>query len=218
MKMKGKPGYPLLLLIVLGLSCTSFIQASEMVKENKTATLGNTTTEELFLPGETCRSDDECVSGVCNCIKMDYGICANWTCTPGSVIQGRYKTSFFCNQSSRWEETKDPGESCSENCECAARTCKDAPGCHPGDYLTTCINGTCTEKRVIDPCEVQGLVRIISKEDADAAGDGSCIMTLAQREVMTVCAPCGDGTCDTGLETACNCPKDCNPSWIFSIF
>jgi len=58
---------------------------------------------------------------------------------------------------------------------------------------------------------MQGLVRIVAKEDADMNRDGSCIVTLAQRELITVCAPCGDGTCDKDLESACNYPEDCNP-------
>jgi len=171
----------------------------------------NNTPENLGVLRQDCRSDGDCRSGVYNFIKQDYGICASSTCTPGSVIQGISNTSFFCNQSNRWERTRSFCEPCSEDWECTARTCKDAPGCHPGDYRTSCKNGTCTEESRVNECEMQGLVRIVAKEDADMNRDGSCIVTLAQRELITVCAPCGDGTCDKDLESACNCPEDCNP-------
>jgi len=99
-------------------------------------------------------------------------------------------TSYFCNQSGDWEKTRQNGDKCNESFEFAAVICKDAPGCHPGDYRTICLNNTCMTKETPDPCLAKGIIRIITKQDADISGDETCIESLAQREIMTICAPC----------------------------
>lgn len=156
-----------------------------------------------------CRSDTECRSGVCDFIKQDMGTCADTKCSPGSQAQGIYDISFFCNRDGHWEKIKKTGDPCMHNYECYTRTCKDAPDCPPGDYLTSCKNGICVLEQQRNECELKGLKRITVKEDADQNRDGSCFKTLAQRELKTVCSPCGNGVCERELESKCNCPADC---------
>ena len=161
------------------------------------------------LEGEDCRLDNECQSGVCNFIKQDWGQCAPVSCTTGSQTQGLSDISFFCNQNKQWQTIKNIGETCTFDYECIKRTGKDCPGCHPEDYLYSCKNQICVEEKLQNECEKQGLKRITSKQDADNNGDLSCFPSIAQRQEITVCAPCGNGVCDIELESKCNCPEDC---------
>ena len=160
--------------------------------------------------GGDCRSDSECSSGVCDFIKQDWGRCAPVECTTGSQADGLSDVSFFCNRSGRWQEIRGVGEGCDFDYECFRRTGKDCPTCHLEDYRYYCRNGTCAEEMLPNECELMGLKRITSKEDADASGDGSCEPTMAQRTETTVCAPCGNGLCDSEMESKCNCPEDCD--------
>jgi len=159
--------------------------------------------------GQDCRSDIECKSGVCNFIKQDWGQCAAVICITGSQAQGISDISFFCSQNNKWQKIKNLGKKCNYDYECFRHTCKDSPGCHFEDYKYSCKNNACVEEKQQNACEKQGLKRITSKSDADSNGDGSCFPSMAQREEITVCAPCGNGVCDTELESKCNCPVDC---------
>ncbi len=174
-----------------------------------TQTITNSPTITTKLAGQDCSADNQCQSGVCDFVKQDFGKCALVNCTVGSQAQGVTDISFYCDQNSQWKKIKVTGESCNYNYECFKKTGKDCPSCHPEDYKYFCKNNICVEEKQQDQCEKQGLKRITSKEDADNNGDGTCFPTLAQRAEITVCAPCGNGACDTELESKCNCAEDC---------
>ncbi|MBS3158956.1 hypothetical protein J4206_06745 [Candidatus Woesearchaeota archaeon] len=159
--------------------------------------------------GQDCNADSECSSGVCDFIKQDGGECAPSSCTPGSQAQGISDVTFFCNQDNQWQKIKNISESCTYDYECFRKTGKDCPSCHPEDYRYSCKNSVCAEEKLQDECEKRGLKRILTKEESDNNRDGTCYPSMAQRQLFTVCAPCGNKVCDTELESKCNCPEDC---------
>ena len=165
--------------------------------------------DEAKTEGQICRSDSDCNSGVCDFIKQDFGTCAAVVCTHGTQAQSIADISFFCNQGRQWEKIKKIGDNCSYDYECFKRTGKDCPSCHPEDYQYYCKDHICVEESQLNECEQQGLKRITSKADADGT-DGPCPILIAQRPERTVCASCGNGICDTDLESKCNCPEDCS--------
>ena len=155
-----------------------------------------------------CQTDNECSSGVCNFIKQDSGECMPGQCSTGEQAIGiNGQTSFYCDHNNQWQKVKKFGEYCDYDYECLIITCKDNPGCHPGEFKYYCKNNECVAQQQPDPCQIQGLVRIIQKDEY--FDKDKCIETFAQREIQTVCAPCGNGICDTDMENNCNCPSDC---------
>lgn len=159
------------------------------------------------LEGESCSLDSDCVSGVCDYIKQDWGRCAPVDCTTGAQAQGIADISFFCNQDGKWQRIKSVGENCDFDYECFRRTGKDCPTCYPEDYRYYCRD-ICIEEKQLNECEKQGLKRIL-RQDEYVILDEQCVESLEQRRLSTVCAPCGNGICDEELESECNCPEDC---------
>jgi len=56
---------------------------------------------------------------------------------------------------------------------------------------------------------MSGKKTILAKSEYKIDTSGRCYETLEQRQLTTVCAPCGNHTCDQPLESKCNCPQDC---------
>lgn len=158
--------------------------------------------------GQDCGADQDCQSGVCNFIKENWGQCAAAVCETGSqTIAVSGDTSFYCDEQKKWQPIKQFGEACQNDYECLKITCKDSPSCHPGDFKYYCKDGECVAEQQPDPCEEQGLKRITQKDEYIDLEQ--CTESIAQREIQTVCAPCGNGKCETDLENKCNCPTDC---------
>jgi len=62
--------------------------------------------------------------------------------------------------------------------------------------------------KVINCCE--GLRPIQKKQDRiNRTTSGSVVCAAYQGVSLSICAPCGNGKCDTAYEDICNCPKDC---------
>ncbi|MDP3765830.1 MAG: hypothetical protein Q8R04_04925, partial [Nanoarchaeota archaeon] len=74
--------------------------------------------------------------------------------------------------------------------------------------IVSCDNNKCISRVEKDSCEKQGLKTVLAKSEFMPTSDGSCVESIAQRELKTVCAPCGNSICDE-IESKCNCPQDC---------
>ncbi len=158
--------------------------------------------------GQDCQQDTDCFSGVCNFIKQNIGQCMVAQCSTSEQAIGiNGQTTFYCDHNNHWQKVKQFGETCNYDYECVNITCKDTPSCHPGDFKYYCQEHECVGEQQADPCRQQGLTRIIQKDEY--FDKEQCIETFAQREIQTICAPCGDGICDPEIEFKCNCPNDC---------
>jgi hypothetical protein len=156
--------------------------------------------------GQDCQADSECISGVCNFIKENFGVCQAAQClTSDQAVGINARTTFYCDQNNQWQKIKHVGETCNHDYECEIYTCKDNPGCHPEDYRYYCKDKKCVAEKQPDECELKGLKRIIT-EYLDL---NTCTESIAQHEIGTACAPCGNGKCDSEVENKCNCPADC---------
>jgi len=164
----------------------------------------------LKTQGQDCYADTDCQSGICNFIKENFGQCQPAQCATGDQTIGvSGQTTYYCDHNNQWQKIRQFGETCNNDYECVKITCKDNPGCHPGDFKYYCKDNKCAAEQQQNECVKQGLVRINEKE-AFTRNDGSCVeVFIEQREEPTVCAPCGNGVCDTELENKCNCPADC---------
>lgn len=162
----------------------------------------------LKAKGEDCQADSDCQSQVCNFIKQDMGQCLDGQCTTSDqAVALNGQISHYCDQNNQWQLVRKIGEQCQFDYQCLKQTCKDNPNCHPGLIKYYCKNEICVAEEEKDECTRQGLKRIIDK--AEFIDQANCTETLEQREIKTVCSPCGDGFCNAGLESPCNCRIDC---------
>jgi len=79
-----------------------------------------------------------------------------------------------------------------------------------GDYASM----PCAELGIgptVNEC-CDGLVSIRKKQYFDAF----CVWN-PPTGYMGVCSNCGDGICDSDIETKCNCPKDCSVNFFYKI-
>ncbi|MCX6744608.1 MAG: hypothetical protein NTX82_03735 [Candidatus Parcubacteria bacterium] len=160
----------------------------------------------LKTSGQDCNQDAECQSGACNFIKENFGQCQPAQCVTSEQTLGiSGQTTYYCDHNNQWQKIRQFGESCAYDYECVIITCKDNPGCHPGDFKYYCKNNECVAEQQPDECELKGLKRIIT-EYMDL---NTCAESIAQHEIGTACAPCGNGKCDKEVENKCNCPVDC---------
>lgn len=159
--------------------------------------------------GEACRMHKACLSGVCSRYKKDYGNCAPARCTPGDKTDNN---NFYCARGGTWRPSKRAGRPCSRDYQCYKPTCFMRPGCAMSDVSRTmaiCDDGVCVRRVARDECERRGLKRVLRKDQFFRSTDGRCRQSLAQMELPTLCAPCGNGVCDRDVENECNCPRDC---------
>lgn len=159
--------------------------------------------------GEDCREHAECTSNACDHYKADMGRCAASPCTPGDRTDNN---NLFCNGASAWETSIKDGEACEADYQCFEPTCFMVPTCQLTDIPRTralCRDGRCVLEVGGDGCGPEGGVRVLRKDQYSVAEDGTCMESMAQMELPTVCAPCGNGVCDEELESPCNCPEDC---------
>ena len=159
--------------------------------------------------GADCSSHNQCRSGVCDHIKMDMGRCATERCVSGDRADNNH---FFCNMAGRWQKSKLPEDNCVADLECFQPTCFMIPTCDITDIPQTrasCKNNVCVHSVGRNECEMQGMVKVLAKDEYLQGEDGTCMESMAQRILQTVCAPCGNGVCDSEVESACNCPQDC---------
>lgn len=158
--------------------------------------------------GSVCGSHKGCRSGVCNHQKADFGSCASEVCSLGEKTDNN---NFFCRDN-KWYPSKRSGESCSDDFECFKQTCFMIPDCQLTDIPRTkafCKNNVCVQEVEKDECELQGLKRVLRKDQFMGQEQGECFESVAQMVLPTICAPCGNGVCDAELESVCNCPEDC---------
>lgn len=163
--------------------------------------------EQKAKPAKICRAHDECPSGVCSRFKKDNGHCAPVRCRVGERTDNNH---FFCSAKMKWQPSRREGEACKHSYECFEPTCFMNPMCdlRPGSKAA-CTKGECTLTRMPSPCELDGRKVVLAPEEY--AQDGTCMQSLAQRILRTVCVPCGNGVCDAD-ESPCNCPSDCPSS------
>jgi len=86
--------------------------------------------------------------------------------------------------------------------ECGEEYKKEIPCKKEGEELTP--GSQCCEGLI-------GIGRSVPASDSETIGDLSsasdiCISIIGG---WSICAPCGDGICDSVLENRCNCPEDC---------
>ena len=175
--------------LLLLVSCTQKTNGNEIKQEQ----------------GIDCREHSACPSGVCNHYKADLGTCAIEPCSTGEKTDNN---NFFCNLDRRWESSKIENEQCDFDYECYQKTCFMIPQCDLTDIPRTkswCKENVCVLCVEEDECVSEGMKKILEKNQYDE----NCIESLAQMELPTVCAPCGDDICDVQLESSCNCPEDC---------
>ena len=170
-----------------------------------------TTTPDATLKsaGEDCREHTECASNACDHYKADMGRCTKVPCTPGDRTDNN---NLFCNGASAWEASKKGGDVCESDFQCFEPTCFMVPTCQLTDIPRTramCRDGRCVLEVGADGCGPEGGKRVLRKDQYSVLEDGSCMESMAQIELPTVCAPCGNGVCDEELESLCNCPEDC---------
>jgi hypothetical protein len=137
------------------------------------------------------------------------GRCVKSPCTPGERTDNN---NLFCNGASAWEVSIKDGEACEADYQCFEPTCFMVPTCQLTDIPRTralCRDGRCVLEVSGDGCGPEGGKRVLRKDQYSVLEDGSCMESMAQMELPTVCAPCGNGVCDEELESACNCPEDC---------
>jgi len=65
-----------------------------------------------------------------------------------------------------------------------------------------------------DECNFRGLVTVLPTDFYIQTDDGKCIESRERKTVATICIDCGDGICEGGQESVCNCPSDCDPDNI----
>ena len=163
---------------------------------------------EFRASGADCNLHDQCASGVCDHYKADLGKCAVTDCEPESKIDNNH---FYCGQNRLWHASRNVGEFCEFDFECFKQTCFMIPDCQLTDIpntIVSCENNKCVSRVEKDSCEKQGLKRVLAKNEFIPTSDGSCVESMAQRELKTVCVPCGNHVCDEP-ESNCNCPEDC---------
>lgn len=197
--MSGRMTIAVLLLATLGCSSSSKPTTVEPTSD----------LEERKTDKTPCVAHEECRSRVCDHIKAEMGICAPSTCLVGSRSDNNH---FFCGDDARWLPSKEEGEPCAHDFECFEPTCFMNPNCEQSTVSRThvaCRDGVCVRWVDQDPCEASGMVRVLAKEEMVVTDDGRCAQSLEQRALRTVCAPCGNGTCERELESRCNCPEDC---------
>jgi hypothetical protein len=143
---------------------------------------------------------------VCSHFKKDSGLCAPTDCSPGERADNNL---FFCDEAGRWRESKRDGDSCAHAYECYESNCFMNPTCdlHPPGRAV-CRDGKCATEAAADPCAPRGMMRVLAPEEYMRGDDGSCMESIEQRILRTICVPCGNGSCDEG-ESVCNCPGDC---------
>lgn len=177
--------------------------ATEAVKQEGPA--------ENFLKsaGEACTAHSQCITSVCDFEKQDSGKCASAPCKAGELAGSN---EFFCNDKGVWEKAKEAGTACGKDYECKQSSCANNPTCSlSGDKnsKTVCENSVCVKKVAADECSLDGKTKILRKDQFFDTEGQKCVQSLAQMELPTVCAACGNGVCDQDLESTCNCPADC---------
>ncbi len=155
---------------------------------------------------QDCRAHSDCTSGVCSRYKKNNGKCATVACTIGERADNNH---FFCNREGKWEKSRGQNEHCDHAYECYQATCFMNPTCELAPPpAVTCEKGKCVEVAKKDECERTGKKRVLAKDEWMQSDDGACMQSIAQRQLRTVCVPCGNGVCDKE-ESVCNCPEDC---------
>ncbi len=153
-----------------------------------------------------CRSHSECESKVCSHYKKDNGFCAPLDCSPSERADNN---KFYCDKAKKWQKSRREGEPCENSYECYESNCFMNPTC---DLMpkskSICKDGECTSVVEQDICAIAGMKRVLAKGEWMQSEDGTCMESLAQRVLKSVCVPCGNGVCDE-KESICNCPEDC---------
>ena len=62
--------------------------------------------------------------------------------------------------------------------------------------------------QVIPCCEGLKEIDVIQDTIVDSGGRRICVQIVGGRN--SICAPCGNGKCDSKYEDGCSCPEDCN--------
>lgn len=153
------------------------------------------------LSGEECRENTECRSAVCDLYKQEMGTCAPTPCRSGDKTN---HNDFYCDESGKWQSSKQVGSACQNDYECFQPNCYEAPVCNVREK-SSCEENLCIEKHLLDECEQKGQKKVLRADQYDE----ECFESVAQMALPTVCAPCGNGVCDKDLETKCNCREDC---------
>ena len=86
------------------------------------------------------------------------------------------------------------------------------PSCDVSGITNTIVScnkdNLCVSEQGKDECELQGLKKVLQKDQYMKTADGSCFESIAQMVLPTVCVNCPNGICEEE-ESKCNCPEDC---------
>jgi hypothetical protein len=163
----------------------------------------------VFEESDSCKTNNDCNSGVCSIMKKDNGVCMDSKCKEGQFSIGVSGwTEKYCDEKSKWRQTRKLGEKCTLDYECSAPTGKDCPTCNIEDMKYYCKQGICAADRQATYCDMQGLRTLISKDEF-SFHYGECQPTMEQRALKTICSDCGNRICEHDQESICNCPDDC---------
>jgi hypothetical protein len=156
--------------------------------------------------GLPCTEHAQCQSGVCDHHKADLGRCAPAPCQAGLKADDH---AFYCGADRAWHSTRAEGEACAADLECREPSCFMDPACGTRPrQRAVCREGACRLEPLPGACQGPGLTQVLHPGEYTLDSGGRCQESLEQRQLRTVCVPCGNGACDA-LESACNCPGDC---------
>jgi len=192
------------LLLAISFSTVACVEVSDISNEELDTVIDSDT---------SCTYHDECESGVCDHYYKDSGNCAVLNCNEGDRADNN---KYYCDENSQWEKSKAVGDNCNNDYECFQPSCFMNPSCELTDIprsKAVCQDNVCALEVEPDECIARGLTRVLQKEYYWKTEDGTCLESLEQRILPTVCIACGDNLCDED-ESECSCPQDCDPNYL----
>ena len=193
--------------IGISLSFVILITLSGCTNVSKVTSNGNV--NNLKQAQSDCTDHSECISGVCDHYKADMGKCAATLCKEGEKSDNN---NFYCEKNGKWRKSKITGDNCTQDYECFKPTCFMNPSCDVSGISNTIVScnkdNLCVSDDGMDECELQGLKKVLQKDQYMKTADGSCFESIAQMVLPTVCVNCPNGICEEE-ESKCNCPEDC---------